>query len=416
MVIKMILKVTKTTKVRGDIYISGSKNAALPCICAALLTKRSVKLKNIPEIEDVNNLLLIIKSLGVRIKKCETGIVIQAKKIKQNVPCELVESLRGSYYLMGAILSRYPKLKIRYPGGCDLGGRPIDYHLNSFERLGFEVIKDEKFIDIQEKKRMGSRITFPSVSLGATINVLLLSSRIIGETVITNPSLEPEVMCVIDMLKQMGACIRVENNQIIINGVERLEGVTHKIMYDRIEAGSYLFLTGVIPDSKVVIHNVQPKDLELVILLAQNIGISIEKYEDKIVVEGAKKIKKTNILIGHHPFFPTDLQQIITVILTKAKGTSIIEDPIFPSRIAHLKELRKMGAYVYDYHHKIYIKESTLKSAMVSASDLRCAFALIVAGTMARGTTYIKNIDYLFRGYDNPVDKLRRIGVNVELI
>ena len=412
----MILKVTKTTKVSGDIYISGSKNAALPCICAALLTKRSVRLKNVPDIEDVNNLLLIIKSLGVKVKKSEKEIIIQAKKIKQNVPNELVEKLRGSYYLMGAVLSRYSKLRIRYPGGCDLGGRPIDYHLNSFEQLWFEVIKDNKFIEINEKQRTSAKITFPSISLGATINVLLLSSKIIGETIITNPSLEPEVICVIDMLKQMGANIMIKEKQIIINGVERLDGVTHHIIYDRIEAGSYLFLVGSIPNSKVTIHNVEPKDLELVILPARNMGIKVEKQEDKIIVEGTKRIKKTNILIGPYPFFPTDLQQIITVVLTKAKGTSIIEDQIFPSRIAHLKELRKMGAYVYDYNRCIYIKESTLKSSKVVASDLRCAFALIVAGTMASGTTYIKNIDYLFRGYVDPVDKLRRIGINVELI
>lgn len=412
----MIMKVTKSTKVFGDIYISGSKNAALPCLCAALLTKKTVKLRNVPEIEDVNNLLSIIKSLGVRVKKQGDEVTICARKIKPNVLNELVEKLRGSYYLIGAILSRYPKLKIKYPGGCDLGGRPIDYHLASLEKLGFEVVKKSDYLEIKENLRKPNTITFPHVSLGATINVLLLSSRIFGETIITNPSFEPEVMCVIEMLKKMGADIKIHNQQIVINGVSKLEGTVHNIIYDRIEAGSYLFLAGAIPHSEVVIHNINPKDLEIVIVVARRMGIKIKKEENKIIVEGAKIIQKMNILIGPYPFFPTDLQQIITVILTKAAKSSQIEDQIFPNRIAHLKELRKMGAYVYDYNHIIYIKSSTLKASKVSATDLRCAFALIIAGSMASGTTYIKNIDYLFRGYVNPIEKLKNIGINVELM
>lgn len=412
----MIMKVTKSTKVFGDIYISGSKNAALPCICAALLTKKTVKLRNVPEIEDVNNLITIIKSLGVKVKKSEDEVIIHARKIKQNVLNELVEKLRGSYYLIGAILSRYPKLKIKYPGGCDLGGRPIDYHLLGLEKLGFEVVKKTDYLEIEENVRTSNTITFPNISLGATINVLLLSSRILGETIITNPSLEPEVMCVIEMMKKMGASIEIKNEQIVINGVSKLEGTAHNIIYDRIEAGSYLFLAGAIPHSKVVIHNVNPKDLEIVIVVARRMGIKIEKEENKIIVEGTKVIKKTNILIGPYPFFPTDLQQIITVILTRATRSSQIEDQIFPNRIAHLKELRKMGAYVYDYNHVIYIKSSILKASKVVATDLRCAFALIIAGAMASGTTYIKNIDYLFRGYVNPIEKLKNIGINVELM
>lgn len=412
----MIMKVTKATKVFGDIYISGSKNAALPCICAALLTKKIVKLRNVPEIEDVNNLLTIIKTLGVKVKKNDDEVTIHARRIKQNVLSELVEKMRGSYYLIGAILSRYSKLKIKYPGGCDLGGRPIDYHLLGLEKLGFEVSKKTDYLEIKESMRVSNTITFPNISLGATINVLLLSSRISGETIITNPSLEPEVMCVVEMMKKMGANIEIKDKQIIVNGVAKLEGVIHNIIYDRIEAGSYLFLAGAIPNSRVVIHNVNPKDLEIVIVVARRMGIKVKKEENKIIVEGPSAIKKINILIGPYPFFPTDLQQIITVILTRADRSSQIEDQIFPNRIAHLKELRKMGAYVYDYNHIIYIKNSTLKASKVVATDLRCAFALIIAGAMANGTTHIKNIDYLFRGYVTPIEKLKKIGINVELI
>lgn len=412
----MILKVSKTTKVFGDVYISGSKNAALPCICAALLTKKRVTLKNIPDIEDVNNLLTIIKDIGVRVKRKNEEVIIQAKRIKHNVLNTLVDKLRGSYYLIGAILSRSLKLKIKYPGGCDLGGRPIDYHLLSLEKLGYEVIQQEGFLEIKEKLKQSAQISFPSVSLGATINTILLACKIKGETVIDNPSLEPEVLCVIDMLLKMGANIRIEEHKLIIEGVEELHGVEHSIIYDRIEAGSYLFLVGSIPYSKVTIHNVNCEELETVLIVAREMGIKVTKKVDKIIVEGSKKINEVDILIGPYPFFPTDLQQILTVVLTKSKGTSKIEDPIFPNRIAHLKELKKMGAYVYDYNHIIYVKSSQLKSAKIVATDLRCAFALIIAGALANGTTYIQNIDYLFRGYVKPIEKLRGIGINVEII
>lgn len=412
----MILKVTKTNKISGDIYISGSKNAALPCICGALLTKQRVILTNIPDIEDVNNLLLILQKIGVKVRRKNDQVIIYAKYIKSEIVNELVSKLRGSYYLMGSLLARTGKIKIAYPGGCDIGKRPIDYHLEAFKQMGFNVLKKDSFLEIKEDVKRESKITFPSISLGATINVLFIATKINGTTVINNPSLEPEVLCVIDMLNKMGVDIKIINNQIIIQGGEKINGTTHQIIYDRIEAGSYMLLAGVVPNSRVVIHNVDLKHLELVIVVMRKLGIKITKKENSLIVEGPNKIHKTNILIGYYPFFPTDLQQILTVVLTRSSSTSIIEDPIFPDRIAHLEELRKMGAYVYAYQHAIYIKNSKLKSAKVKATDLRGAFALIVAGTIAKGTTYIKDIDFLFRGYEKPLEKLKSIGINVEII
>ena len=213
----MILKVSKSSVLSGDVYISGSKNAAMPCICAALLTKQKVILKNVPDIIDVNNLLTIIKKQGVRVKKKDDIVIIQAKRLKTRVLSDLVETLRGSYYLMGSILSRKNKLKIKYPGGCNIGSRPIDYHLKAFQELGFNVIEEENKIIIREITRTSKDITFPKISLGATINVLLLSSTFLKEVKITNPSLEPEVLCLIDMLKIMGVSIDIIDKQIIRN-------------------------------------------------------------------------------------------------------------------------------------------------------------------------------------------------------
>ena len=214
----MILKVSKSSVLSGDIYISGSKNAAMPCICAALLTKQKVILENIPDIIDVNNLLTIIKQQGIKVKKKNNTITIQAKRLKTRVLSDLVETLRGSYYLMGSILSRKNKLKIKYPGGCNIGARPIDYHLEAFKELGFKVLEEENKITIKEIKRVNKDITFPKISLGATINVLLLASTYTNEVKITNPSLEPEVLCLIDMLKKMGVSINIIDKQIIIKG------------------------------------------------------------------------------------------------------------------------------------------------------------------------------------------------------
>lgn len=412
----MILKVSKSSVLHGDIYISGSKNAALPCICAALLTKQKVILENIPNIKDIDNLLNIIRKLGVRIIKREDTIIIKANRIKTKVLHNLVETLRGSYYLIGSILSRKNKIKIKYPGGCNIGDRPINYHLNAIKELGFNVFLDDNIIKITENKRISKTITFPKISLGATINVLLLTSTYKEEVLITNPSLEPEVICLIEMLKKMGAEIEVINQQITIKGKKKLRGVKHKIIYDRIEAGSYLFLAGAIQNSKVYIHNAPINELNTVLVVARKMGIIVYKEKDKLVVEGNNGIKRLNLQIGEYPFFPTDLQQIITVVLTKAKKSSVIEDPIFPNRIHHIDELKKMNAYIYTNDGTINIKPCILNPGIVVATDLRCAFALVVAGAIASGTTYIKDIDYLFRGYDDPIKKLRYIGINVELL
>lgn len=412
----MILKVSKSTMLNGDIYISGSKNAALPSICAALLTNKKVVLENIPNIVDVNNLLLIIKKLGVRVKRIDDKVIIKATKLKTKVLNDLVETLRGSYYLMGVILSRKNKIKIKYPGGCNIGNRPIDYHLKAIEELGYKVIQEDNIINIIEEKRISKNITFPKISLGATINILLLTSTYKDEVIITNPSLEPEVLCVIEMLKQMGVEIDIVDKKIRVKGKKKLSGITYKIIYDRIEAGSYLFLAGAIQNSKVYIHNAPINELNTVLVVARKMGIIVYKEKDKLVVEGNNRIKRLNLQIGEYPFFPTDLQQIITVVLTKAKKSSVIEDPIFPNRIHHIDELKKMNAYIYTNDGTINIKPCILNPGIVVATDLRCAFALVVAGAIASGTTYIKDIDYLFRGYDDPIKKLRYIGVNVELL
>ncbi|MBQ8292934.1 MAG: UDP-N-acetylglucosamine 1-carboxyvinyltransferase [Bacilli bacterium] len=410
------MKVSKSNRVFGDVYISGSKNAAMPCICAALLTKKKVILRNIPDIDDVNNLIRIIKGLGVYIKRKDDVLIIKARRLKTKITSDLVEKLRGSYYLMGSILSRKKKIKTKYPGGCSFCDRPIDYHLKGFEEMGYKIISNDHDLEIKEVKRVAKKITFPQVSLGATINIILIASSIKEETIITNPSLEPEVLCVIDMLKQMGVKIELKNNQLYINKETKLKGVDYRIINDRIEAGSYLFLASAIPNSKITLHNVNVKELETVIIAARRIGTKITKLKDALIVEGSKNIKRTNILIGPYPFFPTDLQQIISVVLTKADRTSIIEDPIFPNRISLVNELKKMHADIKMENNQIIIKKSTLIAAKVKATDLRCAFALIVAGAIADGSTYIYNIDYLFRGYVNPVEKLKKIGIHVQLI
>ncbi len=412
----MIIKMTKTCGVHGHVVVSGSKNSSLAAISAALLTKEKVVLTNIPNLKDIEKMLNIITTIGVKATRKENTITLSAKKLKKKISTDLVKDIRGSYYLMGVLLARYGKVVTKFPGGCHLGGRPIDYHLDAFNKLGFSHSIEDGIITIKEVKRKPAIIELPKPSVGATINITLLATAIKGQTVIENASIEPEVQDVISMLKAMGAHILVDENRIIIEGKHKLRKVQHKIMNDRLEASSYLFLAGALPNSRLVIHNVNAEDMQTVIIVARSMGINVETGHNCLVVEGANKINKTNLIVGAYPFFPTDLQQILTVVLTRSEKESSIQDTIFPNRISHVVELNKMGANITVYNGSIYIRKSELKGKKVKAHDLRCAMALIIAGALADGVTYIENGEMLLRGYDNPIEKLKAIGLIVDTI
>lgn len=411
----MILKVSKTKKVKGQVVISGSKNSALALICAALLTKKDVTITNIPLITDVKKLLNIITDLGVDIRVGDKQVTINAKKIKNRIISDEVKEIRGSSYLLGSLLARTGKVEMPVPGGCNLGERPLDYHLMAFQKMGFKNVVDGETIKIKKEKIKDAEITFPKKSVGATINTIILAASLKTKTIINNPSLEPEVQDVIKMLKNMGANIDITENQVIINPpIESLKGCIHQVIPDRIEAGSYLLLAAALPKSEITLQEVNPKDLTTVLILLKSLGNKIKIDDTSITINSPNVLNKANLIIGPYPFFPTDLQQLLSVALLNAKGVSYLKDTVFENRVSQIKELEKMKGDLKNIDGEIIITPSKLKGSIVKSHDLRCAMALVIAGGMAEGITLIENGEMLLRGYERPIEKLKKIGFIIE--
>lgn len=416
----MILKVAKTTSINGTIKVSGSKNSSLALICATLLSKEEVVLNNVPDIYDVRNLLEILKSIGSVYSFNNNTLTIRNKKINYKVNNELVKKIRGSSYLIGALLSRCGKIEISKPGGCNFCDRPIDLHMYAANMLGYIINSTSPFI-IKKGKVESNTIIFPKKSVGATINTLFIASNIDGITTIINPSIEPEVIDVCKMLKKMNVDINIKEDKMIIKGIKKITKtinypIVHEVIPDRIEAGSYLLLAASFPNSKIEIYNVNPNHLINVLILLKTLGAKITKTEDTIKLESPQKLKNTNLIISEYPYFPTDLQQILSSILLFSQSDSTIEDRVFPNRLSHIEELKKMQANIYTKNNRIIIQPSKLSSSIVTAQDLRCAMALIIAGSHAEGITLIEKGEYLLRGYEAPLSKLKRLGVNVDII
>lgn len=416
----MILKVAKTTNINGTIRISGSKNSSLALICASLLSKEEVVLNNVPDIEDIKKIIEILRSIGSNIKYENNTLTIQNRKVSYKVNSELVRQIRGSSYLIGALLARCNKVEISEPGGCNFCDRPIDLHLYAANLLGY-VVKNTSPLIIKKGSVTSNTIIFPKKSVGATINTIFMASNIDGITTIINPSLEPEVLDVCKLLKKMSIEISIEENKILINGVKKLTKtisypIVHEVIPDRIEAGSYLLLASSFPNSKIEIQNVDSSHLTNVLILLKSLGAKIIKTPDSIKLESPQILKNTNLIISEYPYFPTDLQQILSSTLLFSQSKSIIEDRVFPKRLSHLNELKKLGAKIYLENEQIIIEPSILSSSIVEAKDLRCAMALVIAAAHAEGVTLIEKGEYLLRGYENPLSKMKRLGVNVDII
>lgn len=409
----MKVEVNCKESINGEIKISGSKNTALPIICASLLTNKKVILENIPFIEDIYNLIEIIKSIGCKVKQKNNQLIIKANKINPIILSKKVQLLRGSYYLMGVSLARYGKCIIYMPGGCNLGERPIDYHLDGFKQLGYKVIIYDQIIKIEKEVDGLNIINLPNKSVGATINMLLASFRS-KQTIINNVSTEPEVQEVITFLRLIGCNIQINNNAIIINGTNENRKIKFKIVKDRIEAGSYMLLAASIPNSKLTLKEVPINYMQNIIDIVKQIGSKVSINKDTIILESSEEINSLDIIIKEYPAFPTDLQQILTAVLTLSKEQSTIEDLIYPKRISHIAELNKLKAKIEINNNKIIINNSKLFPNEVIAKDLRCGFALIVAGCICNEKIIINNFEIINRGYENVMEKLRSIGVDIK--
>ena len=404
-------------KLEGEVKISGSKNASLPIIAASILSGKKTKLYNVPDIHDTQVTLKILKYLGCKIKKNNDKIEIDSRYItKKEIPEHLMREMRSTVILAGALLGRFKEATFSYPGGCDIGARPIDLHLKAFKKLGINIDEEYGFIRCSCDKIIGTNIDLDFPSVGATENTILASILAEGKTVITNAAREPEIVDLVKMLRKMGANISGEGTNIIkIIGVKSLLDVKYRIMPDRIEAGTFL-CAAAITGGSVKIVNTIPEQLVPIISKLEESGCKIKVEKDSIFLEAPPRLKAIEIKTMPYPGFPTDMQSIFGAILSVAKGTSIITENIFENRFKYLAELKRMGAKNKQENNVAIITGvKRLSGASVKSTDLRGGVAMVLAGLEAKGITQVNDIEYILRGYENIDKKLNKLGAKIQI-
>ena len=408
-------------KLQGEVTVSGAKNSVVALIPAIILSDGVVTLDGVPAISDVDNLIEIIEVMGGSVKRDGETLEIDPRGVKDMpMPFSKINSLRASYYFYGSLLGRYGQATVGFPGGCDLGPRPIDLHLKAFEAMGASIFYEEEAMRIAMdagQRIKGAHIYMDTVSVGATINTMLAAAKADGRTVIENAAREPEIIDVATLLNNMGARVRGAGTEVItIEGVESLHGTRHQVIPDRIEAGSYIAMAAAIGKG-IKIKNVLYEHLESFICKLEAMGVRMTVEEDAIFVEEQGDLKPVDIKTSPYPGFATDLQQPMTPLLLKASGRGKIIDTIYEKRVNHVPELARMGADIQVLGGQIvYNGPTQLSGAPVKASDLRAGAALVTAGLMADGQTEITNIEFILRGYSNIIEKLSDLGADIRLI
>ncbi len=406
---------------RGEVEISGAKNAAVAIIPAALMVNGICRLENIPQISDADMLLTILTQLGSKVRMINRSTIeIDSRSVSfQDSPFDLMRKIRASYYLIGAMLGRFGNAKTTMPGGCNFGVRPIDQHIKGMTALGAQVDIRNGFVyaTTPDGRLHGSRIYLDKVSVGATMNIMLAAALAMGRTIIENAAREPHIVDLANFLNSMGADVRGAGTDTIkINGVESLHGGTYTIIPDQIEAGTYM-VAAAATGGEVLVKNVIPKHLECISAKLRETGTIVQENEDSVLIKGAKNLHKANIKTLPYPGFPTDMQPQMGALLCMAEGTSVITEGIYDNRYKYINELRKMGADI-QVDGRVAIIEGGVKltGAPVLACDLRAGAAMVIAGLCAEGTTYIEDIHYIERGYENFVGKLRAMGADISIV
>ena len=403
----------------GTISISGAKNAALPIMAASLLTNNGIELSNIPNLSDINSMLKLLKSLNSNICKKSEKVTIKSQKPKSNFASyELVRKMRASFLVLGPLLSRYGEAKVSLPGGCAIGSRPIDLHLQALSKLGVEYKIHQGYVHAFAPKGLkGSNIHFSKISVGATENLIIAACLAKGITKLSNCAIEPEIKDLTNFLVKLGCDIEwVGKRSIKIIGVNQIKQTTYSVMFDRIEAGTYL-IAAAITEGNLIIKKVIPDVIKTEIDILKKIGVKIISKKREIKVIGGKKIKNLNIKTAPYPGFPTDLQAQIMVLLCKARKESFIQEDIFENRFMHVAELNRMGAQISIRGNKVLIKGNIkFASAELMATDLRASVSLILAALTAKGKTIINRIYHLDRGYEELEKKLKKVGAKIRRI
>ena len=414
------IKIEGNHKLSGEIYISGAKNSAVALIPAAILCDEVVKISNVPNISDIDSLEEILTYLNAKVDRNGDIVTIDSSKIiNKEIPEELSQKLRASYYFMASLLGKYKHVEMYFPGGCTIGERPIDQTLKAYKALGATItIEDNRYI-VDAKELKGTKIYLDMPSVGATINTILASVKAKGKTIIENAAKEPEIVNVATFLNTMGAKIKGAGTNIItITGVDYLHKSFHVVIPDRIEAGTYVII-GALLGENLTIKNLIPSHIESLTSKLIEAGVKLEIGLDWIKVSRGEKYKAVNIKTLPYPGYPTDLQQIIIPFLTQCHGTSTVEETIYENRFQNIYDTNRMGANIIVKNNNRIAKikgVTPLQGKNVTATDLRGGASMLVCGLIASGTTTIDNINYILRGYDNICEKLSKVGAKIELI
>lgn len=402
----------------GEVRISGAKNSAVALIPASVLSDGIVTISNVPNITDRDALNEILEYLNADVKIEDETMVIDSTNIEnKEIPESISKKLRASYYFMGALLGKYKKVNMYFPGGCKIGARPINLHLKGFEALGAIVTERANQYIIEADELIGNNIYLDIASVGATINIMLAAVKAKGTTIIENAAKEPEVVNVAMFLNNMGArIIGAGTSEIKIIGVSKLEGCSHEVIPDRIEAGTYMIAASLMGNN-VKISNVIPEHLDALLLKLKEIGIKIEVGNDYFIISKSDNMKSVNIKTLPYPGFPTDLQQPITTLLTQCEGSSKVEETIYENRFLNVDYLNKMGSNIKTKDKEAIVYGVTpLKGCEVIATDLRAGACLVLAALIAEGKTTIHNIDHILRGYEGIVEKLNGLGAKIKIV
>ena len=413
------LKVLGATKLKGQINISGSKNASLPILAATLLSKKKVTLVNVPEVKDIETMLELLKSLGSKISKNKKKIEINNSSQNKNFASyNLVKTMRAGILVLGPLLAKFGSAKVSLPGGCAIGLRPVDLHLKALSKLGVRYKIRQGYVYANASNGLkGTKIKFPKISVGATENLIIAASFAKGKTSLHNCAIEPEIKDLVNFLNKMGCKIKwTSKRSVTIEGVKNTKELKYKVMFDRIEAGTYL-IAAVLTGSRLKIMNVDQRIIKTEINVLKKIGAKINFKNNQIIISGKKNIKNINIKTSPYPGFPTDLQAQIMVLLCKANKKSLIKEEIFENRFMHVAELNRMGAKIDIIGNKAIINGKTnFVGAELMATDLRASVSLVLAALAAKGESLINRIYHLDRGYEKIEKKLQNIGAKIKRI
>lgn len=413
------IEINGGNRLSGVIEIGGAKNSAVALIPAAILCNGRVELSNVPDISDIYSLAEILTFLGGEVEFGDHKVIIDSSNMFNDIiPCELVSKLRASYYFMGALLGKYKKVKMCFPGGCSIGERPINLHFKGFEKMGATVEENDGDFEIMADKLIGDEIFLDFPSVGATINIILAAVLASGKTVIDNAAMEPEIEDVCNFLNKMGAKISgIGTRKIEIIGVDKLSPVNYSVVPDRIEAGTYVIVAALL-GKNLKVNNLIPRHIESLTLKLEESGVKLDIGKNYVRVIDVGDYKAIDIKTVVYPGFPTDLQQPLIPFLTQCNGISHVEETLYENRFMNIADTNKMGAIIDVFDNKVasVYGKTNLVGKVVKATDLRGGASMVICGLIAKGVTTINNIEHILRGYEDIVGKLSSVGADIKFI